>query len=104
MTNKQRNLIKKKILMCLTENFKNNQAIFSKEGWQVFHGTDLTMVMDAVVKGLEFAQTEIELQEIDCMEEGVHNMPKSTGVKKKVKRGTTLGIFDPNSCTPLPFK
>jgi len=47
---------------------------------------------------------EIELQEIDCMEEGVANMPKSTGVKKKVKRGTTLGIFDPNSCTPLPFK
>jgi hypothetical protein len=56
MTNRQRNLIKKKILMCLTENFKNNQAIFSKEGWQVFHGTDLTMVMDAVVKGLEFAK------------------------------------------------
>ena len=104
MTNRQRNLIKKKILMCLTENFKNNQAIFSKEGWQVFHGTDLTMVMDAVVKGLQFAQSEIELQEIDCMEEGVANMPKSTGVKKKVKRGATLGIFDPNSCTPLPFK
>jgi len=59
MTNKQRNLIKKKILMCLTEDFKNNQAIFSKEGWQVFHGTDLTMVMDAVVKGLEFAKEEL---------------------------------------------
>ena len=58
MTNKQRNLIKKKILMCLTEDFKNNQPIFSKEGWQVFHGTDLDMVMDAVVKGLEFAKEE----------------------------------------------
>jgi hypothetical protein len=45
--------------MCLTEDFKNNQAIFSKEGWQVFHGTDLTMVMDAVVKGLEFAKEEL---------------------------------------------
>jgi len=104
MTNKQRNLIKKKILMCLTENFKNNQAIFSKEGWQVFHGTDLTMVMDAVVKGLQFAKSEIELQEIDCMEEGVANMPKLTGVKKKVKRGTTLGIFDANPCILLPYK
>lgn len=47
---------------------------------------------------------EIELQEIDCMEEGVANMPKSTGVKKIVKRGTTLGIFDSNACIPLPFK
>lgn len=104
MTNKQRNLIKKKILMCLTENFKNNQAIFSKEGWQVFHGTDLTMVIDAVVKGLQFAQTEIELQEIDCMEEGVANMPKTTGVKKKVKRGTTLGIMDVNGLLPITYE
>lgn len=65
MTNKQRNLIKNKILMCLTEDFKGNQAIFSKEGWQVFNGTDLDMVMDAVVKGLEFAKekykAEVEL-------------------------------------------
>ena len=36
MTNKERNLIKKKILKCLTEDFKGNQAIFDKkEGWQV---------------------------------------------------------------------
>ena len=63
MTNKQRNLIKKKILMCLTENFKNNQAIFSKEGWQVFGGTDLTMVMDAVCKGLEFAKEELKTKQ-----------------------------------------
>ena len=62
MTNKQRNLIKKKILKCLTENFKGNQAIFSKEGWQVFHGTDLDMVMDAVVKGLEFAKEEYKAE------------------------------------------
>lgn len=62
MTNKQRNLIKKKILMCLTEDFKGNQAIFSKKGWQVFHGTDLNMVMDAVVKGLEFAKEEYKAE------------------------------------------
>lgn len=60
MTNKERNLIKKKILKCLTEDFKGNQAIFDKKGgWQVFNGTDLDMVMDAVVKGLEMAKHEI---------------------------------------------
>ena len=60
MTNKERNLIKKKILKCLTEDFKNNQAIFDKEeGWQVFNGTDLEMVMVAVVKGLEMAKYEL---------------------------------------------
>jgi len=57
ITNKDRNLIKKKILKCLTEDFKNNQAIFDKqEGWQIFNGTDLYMVMEAVVKGIEMAK------------------------------------------------
>ena len=61
MTNKERNLIKNKILKCLTEDFKGNQAIFNKEeGWAVFSGTDLTMVMDAVVKGLTFAKQEMK--------------------------------------------
>ena len=60
MTNKERNLIKKKILKCLTEDFKGNQAIFDKkEGWQVFNGTDLDMVMNAVCKGLEMAKYEM---------------------------------------------
>ena len=60
MENKQRNLIKKKILKCLTEDFKNNQAIFDKkEGWQVFNGTDLDMVMNCVSKGLEMAKYEM---------------------------------------------
>ena len=60
MTNKERNLIKKKILKCLTEDFKGNQAIFDKkDGWQVFNGTDLDMVMNAVCKGLEMAKYEI---------------------------------------------
>ena len=63
MTNKELALIKEKILKCLTEDFQNNQAIFDKkEGWQVFNGTDLEMVMDKVVKGLKFAQTELKLK------------------------------------------
>jgi hypothetical protein len=61
MDNAQRNLIKKKILKCLTEDFKNNQAIFDKKkGWQCFNGTDLDMVMDKVVKGLEMAKHDID--------------------------------------------
>lgn len=63
MTNKERNLIKKKILNCLTEDFKNNQAIFDKQyGFQVFNDTDLNMVMDKVVKGLEMAKYELNVQ------------------------------------------
>jgi hypothetical protein len=61
MENKERNLIKKKILKCLTEDFKGNQAIFDKkEGWQVFSGTDLNMIMDKVVKGLDMAKHELK--------------------------------------------
>ncbi len=60
MTNEERNLIKKKIYKCLTEDFTRNMAIFDKkEGWQIFHNTDLYMVMGAVVKGLEMAKHEI---------------------------------------------
>ena len=60
MDNEYMMVCKNIILKCLTENFKRNQAIFdAKEGWQIFNGTDLTMVMDAVVKGLKFAQYEI---------------------------------------------
>ena len=62
MTNKERNLIKKKILKCLTEDFKNNQAIFDIQGgYAIFHFTNLEMVMNKVVKGLMFAQKEINL-------------------------------------------
>jgi hypothetical protein len=61
ITNKTRNLIKKKILKCLTEDFDGNQAIFDKkEGWAVFTETDLNMVMTAVTKGLEMAKYEIQ--------------------------------------------
>jgi len=66
MTNKERNLIKKKILKCLTEDFKGNQAIFDKQaGWANFNGTNLDMVMSAVVKGLEMAK--YELNEIETI-------------------------------------
>jgi len=62
MTNKEVLICKEKILKCLTEDFKRNLAIFDKEeGWQVFNDTNLRMVMDAVVKGLKFAQSEIRL-------------------------------------------
>jgi len=74
MTKKEAQLIKKKILKCLTEDFtygktkkglplkrpKVNQAIFDyKEGWQCFNGTDLKMVMESVVLGIYFAMDEI---------------------------------------------
>lgn len=60
LSNKDVLLIKEKILHCLVDDFKGNQAIFGrKEGWQVFNGTDLSMVMDSVVKGLKFAQSEL---------------------------------------------
>lgn len=60
MTNKEKQLAKKMIHKCLTEDFKNNQAIFDKkEGWAVFSGTDLSMVMGCVVKGLKLTQVEL---------------------------------------------
>lgn len=61
MTNKERNVIKNKILKCLTEDFKGNQALFNKNcGYQIFSGTDLEMVMGAVCKGLEMAKFEFK--------------------------------------------
>ena len=75
MTNKEKNFIKNKILKCLTHDVKYgtrkdgkplkrpkiNQAIFdADEGYAVWTGTDLYMVMDAVVLGLSFAQADLE--------------------------------------------
>ena len=60
MTNKELQLIKKEILHYLVDDFRGNQAIFDeKEGWQVFNGTDLSMVMDKVVSGLYSAKKKI---------------------------------------------
>lgn len=50
---KQAQEIKKSILECMTTDSENNQAIFDKdEGFSYFGGTDLSMVMDKVVKGI----------------------------------------------------
>jgi len=62
--NKQMQLIKNEILHYLCDDFKNNQAIFDrKEGYQVFNGTDLKMVMDKVVGGLKSAQRKLKVEE-----------------------------------------
>lgn len=76
MDKKELQLIKSKILKCLTEDFtygktktgkslkhpKKNVAIFDpKEGWAVFNGTNLEMIMDKVVLGLYFALNDIEV-------------------------------------------
>ena len=53
MTKKEVQILKKEILKYLCDDFKDNQAIFNREeGYQVFNGTDLDMVMDKVVSGL----------------------------------------------------
>ena len=60
MTKKELLVCKKNILKCLTEDFKGNQALFDKkDGWAVFSQTDLTMIMDAVVKGLQFTHSTL---------------------------------------------
>ena len=60
ITNNARNIIKKKILKCLTEDFKRNQALYDKnEGYARWNGIDLEMIMDKVVKGIEMAKHEI---------------------------------------------
>lgn len=58
-------LAKKKILKCLTEDFEHgtqkNHAIFDKkEGYAIFHGTDLEMIMEKVVLGLYLALADSE--------------------------------------------
>ncbi len=68
-------LAKKKILKCLTENFeygkrkdgkplvrpRKNTAIFDKkEGYAIFRGTDLEMIMEKVVLGLYLALADSE--------------------------------------------
>ena len=73
MDKKDVRLAKAEILKCLTESFeygkrkdgqplkrpKMNQAIFDAEaGYAVFNGTNLEMVMDAVVLGLYLAMDD----------------------------------------------
>jgi uncharacterized membrane protein YbaN (DUF454 family) len=56
----EKRLIKKKILKCLTEDFENNKALYDKDkGYCIFSNTNLEMVMDKVVKGIKFAEIEL---------------------------------------------
>lgn len=61
MNKKELQIIKKEILHYLTDDFEDNQAIFDKkEGWSIFNGTDLDMIMDKVVGGLYSAKKKLE--------------------------------------------
>ena len=70
MTNGDIQIIKEEILHYLRDDWNNhkrgkahkeNQAIFDrKEGYQVFHGTDLEMVMDKVVKALYVCKDKVD--------------------------------------------
>lgn len=56
--------IKKEILRHLCDEFDGNYPIFNREaGYQIYNGTDLSMVMDKVAGGLKAAQRKIELGE-----------------------------------------
>ena len=73
MNNKELQVIKKEIIHYLCDEFKGNeQPLFDRErGFQNYNGTDLTMVMDKVVKGLKSAQEKIREKNdiIDTMQE-----------------------------------
>jgi len=62
MNNKEKNLIKKEIIKALIEEKK---GVFFKECYtgnyvQVYNGTDLEMVMDCVLRGLNSAQKNLK--------------------------------------------
>lgn len=74
MNNKEIKIIKNEILHYLTDDFKENQAIFNKkEGWQIFNGTDLSMVMDKVVAGLYSAKKIIDESENKKLKQIIDN-------------------------------
>ena len=77
MTNKELQVIKKEIIRYLCDEFKGNeQPLFDRErGFQNYNGTDLTMVMDKVVKGLKSAQEKIR-------ESGVYKEDETDGNTK----------------------
>ena len=61
MKKKEIQIIKKEILHYLTDDFENNQAIFDKkDGYQIFNGTDLDMIIDKVVGGLYSAYKKLK--------------------------------------------
>lgn len=60
MTKDQLNLIRNKIIKCLTEDFEDNEAIFDKKyKWQIYHETDLDMIIEKIDKGLELYKNEL---------------------------------------------
>ena len=69
MTNGDIQIIKEEILHYLCDDWNNhkrgkahkeNQAIFDREeGYQVFHNTDLEMVMDKVVRALYVSKDKV---------------------------------------------
>lgn len=66
MTKKDLQILKKEILRYLCDDFLDNQHIFDMEdGFQVYNDTDLTMVMEKVVKGL-YSGMEIINREAKC--------------------------------------
>ena len=78
MTNKDIQILKIEILHYLCDDFGGNQAIFDrKEGYQVFHNTDLEMVMDKVVKALYVCKDKVD-----------------TGYEQGYRQGYNLGYLD----------
>ena len=61
MTKKEMKVVKEEILRYLTEDFKENQAIFNKkQGYAIWCETDLEMVMDKVVGGIYSAKRKLD--------------------------------------------
>ena len=80
MTNGDVQIIKEEILHYLCDDWNNhkrgkahkeNQAIFDREeGYQVFGGTDLIMVMDRVIKALYVCKDKVGTSYDESYEEG----------------------------------
>ena len=69
ITKKQIRVLKKEILRYLCEDFNKNKAIFNKkQGYAIYIGTDLEMVMDKVVGGLYSGADKINKEVSDGRE------------------------------------
>lgn len=69
MNKRDARLVKKQILKCLTTDFKyksgkitrlNNALFDRKEGYQIYSGITLEMIMDAVVLGIYLALSDTD--------------------------------------------
>lgn len=73
-TEENRQAIKEKIMHYLCDDFPGNTAIFDRErGYQVFNGTDLSMVIEKIEKGIQSAQVKLgeEIEETDTRQEAI---------------------------------